>query len=53
MKHPIYLVWSALAAGYLFFANSRGLSLIHTMSPARLFSSSYSSHSSSFGSHHK
>ncbi|BCU77046.1 hypothetical protein [Luteolibacter sp. LG18] len=49
MKHLVYLAWSAAAAGYLFVANSRGWSLVHTMSPARLFSSS--GHGSGF--HHK
>jgi hypothetical protein len=50
MKNPLYLAWAALAAGYLYTANSRGWSLIHTMSPARLFSSPSSSYG---GVHHK
>lgn len=49
MKHPIYLLWAALSAGYLYTANAKGWSLIHTMSPTRLFSSSHSSS----GFHHK
>jgi hypothetical protein len=50
MKHPVYLVWAALAAGYLHQANTRGWSLVHDLSPARLFSSLPSS---SGGVHHK
>lgn len=47
MKSPIYLVWTILCLGYLAMANLRGWSLIHTLSPARLFSGSSS------GIHHK
>lgn len=50
MKHPLYLAWAALAAGYLYTANARGWSLIHSLSPARLFSSPSSYHG---GVHHK
>ena len=50
MKHPLYLAWAALAAGYLYTANARGWSLIHTFSPTHLFSPRSSSYG---GVHHK
>ncbi len=37
MKSPIYLFWTVLCLGYLGMANLRGWSLLHTLSPSRLF----------------
>lgn len=48
MKSPIYLLWTVLCLGYLAVANLRGWSLLHTLTPSRLFSGSNSS-----GFHHK
>jgi len=45
-QHPVYLGLSIFAAIYLWFANARGLSLIHTMNPGRIFGSG--GHGSSF-----
>ena len=39
-RHPVYLAVGILASLYLAFANARGWSLLHTINPARLFTSS-------------
>ncbi len=47
MKSPVYLFWTVLCVGTLATANLRGWSLLHTLSPARLFPNTFS------GFHHK